>query len=112
MTSFFEGFLNYTVEPETRYIDAENGKLLPVVGCRQGEIVAEQARGPVTCSLGKVLHVLKLEGNPISERQASLMSGLLFVKRRTVAHLGTGKDVFCYFSYSPSSGLYQITGRR
>ena len=83
-----------------------------MVGCRQLEIVAEQAMGPVTCSLGKVLHVLKLERNLISQRQASLVSGLLFVKRRTVAHLGTGKDVCCYFNYSPSSGLYEMTGRR
>ena len=40
------------------------------------------------------------------------MCGLLFVKSPTVAQLGTGKDVCCYFSYSPSSGLYDMTARR
>ena len=54
----------------------------------------------------------KLERNLISERQASLMPGLLFVKIPTFAHLGTGKDAWCYFSYSPSSGLYETTAKR
>ena len=65
----------------------------------------------MTFVLGKVLHVPKLERNLISERQASLMSGLLFVKSLTVAHLETGNDVCCKFSYSPSSGLYEMTAR-
>ena len=60
----------------------------------------------------KNFHVPKLERNLISERQASLMFGLLFVKNPTVAHLGTGEDVCFYFSYSPSSGLYEMTARR
>ena len=66
----------------------------------------------MTISLGNVLHVPKLERNLISERQASLMSGLLFVKSPTTIPLETGKDVCCYFSYSPSSGLYEMTARR
>ena len=63
-----------------------------MVGCGQLEIVAEHPGGPVTIPLGKVLHVPKLERSHISERQASLMSGLLFVKSPTVAYLGTGKE--------------------
>ena len=107
MTSSSEGFLNYTVEPKDRYVETADRKLLPVVGCGQLKIVAEQLGGPVTISLGKVLHVFKLESNLFSERQASLMSGLLFVNNPTIAHLGSAKDVnvCCYFSYSPSSGL-------
>ena len=35
----------------------------------------------MTISLGKVLHVPKLERNSMSESQASLLSGLLFVKK-------------------------------
>ena len=34
------------------------------------------------------------------------------MKSPMVAHLGTGKDVCCYFSYSPSSGLYEMTEKR
>ena len=112
MTSSFEGFLNYTVEPEGIYVETANGKLLPVVGCGQLQVVTEQPGGPVIISLGKVLHVPKLECNPISERQASLMSGLLFVKSPTVAHLGTGNDMCCYRSFLPSSELYEITTRK
>ena len=112
MTSSSEGFPNYTVEPEGRYVETANGKLPPVAGCGQLEVMAEQPGGLVTISLGKVLHVPQLERNIISERQASLMSGLLFVKSPTVAHLETRKDVCCYFSYSPSSGLYEMTARR
>ena len=108
MTSFSEGFLSYTVKSEGRYVKTANGKLLPVVGCRQLEIGAEQPAVLVTISLREV----KLERSLISERQASLMSGLLFMKGPTIAHLGTGKDVCCYFSYSPSSGLYEMTARR
>ena len=48
MMSSSEGVLNFIVEPEGRYVEAENGKLLPMVGGRQLDIVAEQARGPVT----------------------------------------------------------------
>ena len=65
----------------------------------------------MTISLGKVLHVPKLERNPISERQVSLMSGMVFVKSPMVAHLGTGKDVCYCFSYSPWSGLHEMTAR-
>ena len=36
-----ENFLDYIVEPEGRYVEIANGKLLPVVGCGQLEIVAE-----------------------------------------------------------------------
>ena len=54
--------------------------------------------GLVTISLGKVLHVPKLERNLISERKASLVSGLLFMKSPTAAHLGTGKYV-CLVTY-------------
>ena len=60
----------------------------------------------------KILHVPKLERNLISERQVSLMSGLLFVKSPTVAHLETRKDVCCDSSYSPSSGLYEMMASR
>ena len=66
----------------------------------------------MTISFGKALHVPKLERNLISEHHASLMSGLLFVINPTVAHLGAGKDVCYYFSYSSSSGLYEMTARR
>ena len=66
----------------------------------------------MTTSLGKLLHVPKLERSLISERQVSLMSVLLFVTSPTVAHLRAGEDVCCYFSYSPSSGLYEMTVRR
>ena len=63
-------------------------------------------------SLRKVLNVPKLERNLIFDHQASLMSGLLVVKSPTVVHLRTGKDVCCYFSYSPSLGLYEMTASR
>ena len=82
------------------------------MGCGQLEVVDEQPGGPVTTPLGKVLHVPKPERSLIFERQASLMSVLLFVKRFTVAHLGTGKDVCCYISYTPSSGLYEMMKTR
>ena len=75
MTSSSEGFLNYTVEPEGRYVETANEKLLPVVRCGQLEIVAEKPGGAVIIPMGKVLHVPKLERNLISERQASLVSG-------------------------------------
>ena len=87
MTSFYEGSNNSTVELEGRHVETANGKLLPVVWCGQLEIGAEQPGVPVTISLVKVLHVPKLERNFISEHQASLMSGLLFVKSLTVAHV-------------------------
>ena len=74
--------------------------------------MAEQPGGSVTIFFGKVLYVPSLERNLISERQASLMSGLMFVKSPTVAHLGTEKHVCCYFSYSPPSGLYEMAARR
>ena len=112
MTSSSGGFLNYIVEPEGRYVETANGKLLPVVGCGQLEIVAEKPGGLVSISLEKVLHMPKLERHIIYERQTSPMSGMLFVKSPTVAHLGTGNDVFCYFSYSLSLGLYEMTARR
>ena len=111
-TSSSEDFLNYTIEPEGRYAETANGKLLPVVGCGQLEIVAEQPGGPVTISFGKVCHVSKLEHNLISERQASLMSKLVFVKSPTVTHLGTRINMCCSLSYSPSSGLYEIVARK
>ena len=72
-----------------------------MVGCGQLEIVAQQPEGSVTIFLGKVLHVPKLERNLISEREVLLMSGMVFVKSPMVAHLGTGKNVCCYFVYSP-----------
>ena len=112
MTPSAEGLLNYTVEPEGRYVAAADGKLLSVAGSGQLEIVAEQPGGPKPISLGKLLHVSKLERNLISERQASLMSGMLFVKSPTVAHLGTGENACCHFDYSPSSGLYEMTAKR
>ena len=74
--------------------------------------MVEQPGRSVTISLGKALHVPKLQRNFISERQASLMSGLLLVKSPMVTHLATGKDVCFYFSYSPSSGLYEMVARR
>ena len=46
-------------------METANGKLLPVVGCGQLEIMAGQPGGPVTIYLGKVLHVPKLERNLI-----------------------------------------------
>ena len=58
-----------------------------MVGCGQLEIVAEQPRGAVTISLGKVLHEPQLERNLISEHPASLISELMFVKSPTAAHL-------------------------
>ena len=42
MTPSPEGLLNYTVEPEGRCVVATDGKLLPVAGSGQLEIVAEQ----------------------------------------------------------------------
>ena len=93
MTSSSEDFLDYTVEPESIYVETANGKLLPVVGCGQLAIVPEQPGGSVIISLGNVLYVPKLECNLIFDRQALFMSGLLFVKSSTVAHLGTGNDV-------------------
>ena len=83
-----------------------------MVGRGQLEIVAEQPGGSVTISLRKVLHVPKLERNLISEHQVSLMSGMVFVKSPMVAHLGTGKNMCCYFGYSPWLGLYEMTARR
>ena len=112
MTSSSEGLRNYTVEPEGTSVEIANGKLLPVVGSGQLEIVAEQPGGPTTIPLGKVLHVPELGRNLISERQASMMTGLLFVKSPTVAHLGTGDDACCFFNYVPSSGLYEMVARR
>ena len=112
MTSSSEGFLNYTVESEGRHVETANGKLLPAAGCGQLEIVAKQPGVPVTISLGKVLHVPKLERKLICERRASLMFGLLFVKIPMTAHLGTVNGVCCYFSYSPSPGLCEITEMR
>ena len=50
MTTSFEGFPNYTVEPEGRYVETANGKLLPVAGCGQLEVVTEQPGGPMTIS--------------------------------------------------------------
>ena len=76
MPSSSEGFLDYTIEREGRYVETGNWKVLPVVGCGQLEIVAEQPGAAVTISLGKVLHVPQLERNLISEHPASLMSGL------------------------------------
>ena len=69
-TSSFEDFLNYTVEPEGKYVGTADGKWLPVVGCGQLEIVAEKSGGSVIISLLKVLHVPKPERNLISERHA------------------------------------------
>ena len=116
MTLFFVGFLYDTVEHESRNVHAANGKLLPLVGCGKVEIVAEYPKGPVTFSLGKVLNGPKLERNFISERQASLISELLLVKSLMDAHLGTGKDMCfffsLFFSYSPSSGLYEMTAMK
>ena len=51
MASSSEGFLSYTVGPEGKYVETANGKLLPVAGCGQLEIVAEGPGGPVTISL-------------------------------------------------------------
>ena len=112
MTSSSERFLNYTVELKGRYVETAKGKLLPMVGSGQLGIVAKQPGGPVIVSSGKVLHVPKLERIPISERQASLKSGLLLVKRPKAAHLGTRLLVCYFFSYSPSSGLYEKTVRK
>ena len=112
MTSSSEGFLNYIVEPEGRCVEIAKGKLLPMGGSKQLEIVAKQPGGQVVISLGKVLHVPNLERILISERQASLKSGLLIVKRPKVAHLGTRKLACYYSSYSPSSGLYETTVRK
>ena len=67
--------------------------------------------GTVTISLGKVRHVSKLEHNLVSERQASLMSKLVFVKSPTVTHLGTRINMCCDLSYSTSSGLYEIAAK-
>ena len=67
----------------------QDSKFEASVGGGRGQltIAAKQPGGPVTTCLGKVLHVTKLERNLISERQRSLMSGLLLVKSPTVAHL-------------------------
>ena len=48
MTSSSEGLLDYAVEPEGRYVETMNGKLLRVVGFGQLEIVAEQPGQSVT----------------------------------------------------------------
>ena len=42
ITSSSEGFLKYTVEPEGRYVETANAKLLPVGGCGKLEIEAKQ----------------------------------------------------------------------
>ena len=42
MTSSSEGFLNYIVEPEGRCVEIAKGKLLPVGGSKQLEVVAKQ----------------------------------------------------------------------
>ena len=97
MILFFVGFLYYTVGQGGRNVQVANGKLLPLVGFGKLEIVAEYPKGPVTFSLGKVLNGPKLERNLISERQVSLIFGLLFVKRPMDANLGTGKDNMCFF---------------
>ena len=64
-----EGLLNYTVKPEVRYATSADGKPLSMAGSGQLEIVVEQPGGPKTISLGKVLHVPKLERHLISEPQ-------------------------------------------
>lgn len=54
----------------------------------------------------------KLDRNLISERRASLMSGMLFVKSPTATHLGPVEDACCYFDYLPASGLYEMKATR
>ena len=111
MKSSSESLFHYTVEPEGRYVETASRKLLPVVGCEKLQIAAERLGKPVNIPLRKVLRVPKLERNLISERQVLLMSRMLFVKSPTVAHLGIGKNVCCYFSYSPSSRLHEMRAR-
>ena len=54
----------------------------------------------------------EIRAQPYIRASGALMSGRLFGKSPTVAHLGSGKDMCCYFSFSPSSGLYEMTARR
>ena len=87
-------------------------KVLPVVGCGQLEIVTEQPGEAVTITLGKILHVLRLERNLISEHPASLMSGLTVQEKAQGGTPVNSRDVCCYFSYLLSSRLYEMTERR
>lgn len=82
-----------------------------MIETRQLEIVAEQLVRPKCISL-KMLYAPKLDRNLISELHASLMFGVLLMKILTFAHLGTGEDAYCYFDYSPVSGLFDTRAIR
>lgn len=50
----------------------------------------------------------KFDRNLVSERQASLIPGMLLVKSPTAAHLGTVDDTCCYFDTRRRQDLYEM----